>query len=923
MIPGGEATEPAPWPEDIDALLSAARSRISTSAQETLVHLQARLADGSLTSQQQALVGQLCTSALRALGRHEEALIYFADAAERARESGDTLLAAQLRVGEVDSLAMLGRDTEAAELAASLEQELRDAGAPVGAAKALGNLGSSHLRRDNYPAAVSCYDSALTLVSEADQPLLVAGLCVNRSIALTYLDRFDEARAGYAQAIALYDTHGQSLDATVALANIGFLHYSSGQYIAALNALQTAHAAFLAAGREHEAARCAIDLGDTRRALNLWPEATEAYSAALEVFDRLPLEYDRGRAELGAAAVGTRESRFADAEASLGQALAVFEAQENPVQLAQVGLCRAGLLLLRGEADAAHAAAAEAEARFIDRGLEGWAAESAVLQCEARLPIGAEGIARLEAIAATARRTLRGILESRAERLLGRLYQEAGDRERSLASLRRSASALESLRSQMAQEDVYIAFLGDKEGVYADLVAALLEGEPDDATTLEALEVVERSRSRMLLERIFSALPPEVGGGAAEDATWEQLAQARSALSRGYRNALESEGSDSRRYQPVDSVQLHALEADYARLLRHMDLSGQLPDSLLQEALPNIDALRGVLGDQTFILYCRAGDALAAFVLRRDMLKVFPHLASWEEVRRTTRRFRYHVQKMEVGPAWRSVGSNTLLSEMDAVLARLHALLLAPLEDTLLGTELIIAPTGPLHGLPFHALRGSDGYAMDRYEIVYTPSASVWYALTQRTALGSGNGSPLIVGYSEPGLAEVVTEVKTVASELPGATLLYGEAATLEAVRQNGPASSLWHVATHALFREDNPLFSGLQLADGWLMARDLYTISVQAELVTLSACATGKSRVEAGEELLGLTRGFLAAGARRVAASLWPVDDAATAELMGSFYAHLNGERVATALHAAQREIRQSRPHPYYWAPFLIIGCR
>ncbi|MGC4047187.1 MAG: CHAT domain-containing protein [Armatimonas sp.] len=93
--------------------------------------------------------------------------------------------------------------------------------------------------------------------------------------------------------------------------------------------------------------------------------------------------------------------------------------------------------------------------------------------------------------------------------------------------------------------------------------------------------------------------------------------------------------------------------------------------------------------------------------------------------------------------------------------------------------------------------------------------------------------------------------------------------------------------------------------------------------MATLSACQTAQATVEPGDELFGLTRGFLAAGARRVAASLWPADDEATSELMTHFYALLPTMTVAAALRKAQRTLRSRRPHPYHWAAFTLAGLR
>ena len=132
------------------------------------------------------------------------------------------------------------------------------------------------------------------------------------------------------------------------------------------------------------------------------------------------------------------------------------------------------------------------------------------------------------------------------------------------------------------------------------------------------------------------------------------------------------------------------------------------------------------------------------------------------------------------------------------------------------------------------------------------------------------------------------------------------------------------HLACHGMFRADNPMFSSLKLHDGWLMAADVVRIDLKGALVTLSACESARSEVVAGDELIGLARAFLGAGAATLVASLWLAQDDTTALLMDKWYEHLrDGTRRAAALRSAQLALKEKRPHPYYWAPFVLIGQR
>jgi CHAT domain-containing protein len=157
---------------------------------------------------------------------------------------------------------------------------------------------------------------------------------------------------------------------------------------------------------------------------------------------------------------------------------------------------------------------------------------------------------------------------------------------------------------------------------------------------------------------------------------------------------------------------------------------------------------------------------------------------------------------------------------------------------------------------------------------------------------------------------------------LPESELIIGSAANEHALREKGLQSRLIHIATHGRFRQDNPMFSGIRLGDAYLSLYDLYQLKLNADLVTLSGCATGMNVVTPGDELLGLVRGLLFAGAHSVLLSLWDVHDQSTADFMAFFYRRLQGTNdKASALQGAMIELRERYPHPYHWAPFTLTG--
>ncbi|PLS86322.1 MAG: hypothetical protein CYG60_07870 [Actinobacteria bacterium] len=236
--------------------------------------------------------------------------------------------------------------------------------------------------------------------------------------------------------------------------------------------------------------------------------------------------------------------------------------------------------------------------------------------------------------------------------------------------------------------------------------------------------------------------------------------------------------------------------------------------------------------------------------------------------------------------------------------------------------KLVVVPHGPLHQVPFQALFDGERYLLERFEISYAPSARV-FALCQGKAARPPKNA-LVMSVSDDSIPAVAGEAGAVASRFPHAEVRSDEGATLAALESGAADRDVLHLACHGMFRSDNPMFSALKLHDGWLTANEAMRLDLDGALVTLSACESGRHEVVGGDETLGLTRAFLGAGAATLVVSLWLVQDEATGELMESWYGHLRGgaER-ATALRAAQLEIKERRPHPYYWAPFVLVGKR
>lgn len=287
-----------------------------------------------------------------------------------------------------------------------------------------------------------------------------------------------------------------------------------------------------------------------------------------------------------------------------------------------------------------------------------------------------------------------------------------------------------------------------------------------------------------------------------------------------------------------------------------------------------------------------------------------------------------------------------------AVQQRLKTALLAEAGDG--ASRLWLIPHGPLHHVPFGAFLGGDEKALP----VYAPSATLLqHSLSTRPPAGATGC--LALGYRGEGDGRVLQyaeiEAESVAA-LAGGTAWVGPAAEGVDWRETAAGARRLHFACHGWFNYEHPLDSYLEIGAGErLTAQEVMAgWRLTAELVTLSACETGVSRILRGDEPMGLVRAFLVAGARSVLVSLWPVEDLATLLLMSRFYRELEaagGTEVAVALHKAQRWLRaltvggarrwlaslpqaselnlpvalrdENYPfaHPRHWAAFVLVG--
>jgi CHAT domain-containing protein len=248
------------------------------------------------------------------------------------------------------------------------------------------------------------------------------------------------------------------------------------------------------------------------------------------------------------------------------------------------------------------------------------------------------------------------------------------------------------------------------------------------------------------------------------------------------------------------------------------------------------------------------------------------------------------------------------------------------------GIEMVyFVPHGLLHYFPMHAFSMNGKYLIDRFPIAYAPSAGVLDRVIKRNIREkqlSHEQDVLVLGYTKNESEREVFEGEAIqVANFFGTKAHLGKDATRTLLQKVGPHANILHLSCHGFFDSTNPMASGIQLADGVLTAHDIMSLRFNANLVTISSCQSGRSDIGSGDELVGLTRALLYAGASSVLVTLWSVNAVATLEIMEDFYHRFGSEdrtkikTGAKALQEAMLQMRKKRDHPYFWAPFILVG--
>ncbi len=550
----------------------------------------------------------------------------------------------------------------------------------------------------------------------------------------------------------------------------------------------------------------------------------------------------------------------------------------------------------------------------------------------------------------------------------GELFEGLEDLDAALVYYDRAIQELEKRRTLLSRDELKTALAADKGVQYLYFQAAhtalkraapVRGGKVDQEFASLAYSYAERGKARALLDLMAGSLA--VAGSAVHDGqnvrAWREhnarltLWSGLLAQERSRRNADQEKIGALQESIKSEETALHQVEA----LLARSDPGFYWTLNPPAQTLSLEEVGQHLPSDTLLLQYYILGDDLLAWAIgSQGDPEVHRAAVDAQELARRIRVLHQACERRK---------------PLDGLGDELRDHLLLPFEAAIDGVrQLIIVPYGASHLLPFGVLpwQGNQPLAAT-HTISYLPSASVLQFRRSDRGLPEGIlavGDPANMAYAPPlgarrrkapSLPAAATEADYVASLFPRGKALIGSAATEEAVRPLLNKYPILHFATHGRLSEEAPMLSSILLADGQeLSLHELMGLQLSADLVVLSACQTGLGETTGGDDVLGLTRGLLGAGARTAIVSLWRVNDLSTSFLMSAFYRELlAGGGPASALQEAQEYLRKMSPdeiaaatreleitgflrdmemdeaieppedfsHPHFWAPFILVG--
>jgi CHAT domain-containing protein/tetratricopeptide (TPR) repeat protein len=950
-----------------------------------------------------ATASQRLGATYEGLGRLEDALREYLEAASLCRENCDPLLESSISsdIGVVQ--AMLADSDESLDSAIGQCQRAlliaREAQGQREEAKALTCAAEVEYQRGNLDEALALHLRAKRAWEDTGEPRGYSEALFNLGSVRSDLSQFAEARANLEQARSLWTSSGDGRGEGRALIALGRLEHRQGNYQDALNRFRQALDLLEPTGDSvWQGSGLAgigtvyLELGDGARALSYWEAALERLQMTGLRTATWDLLLAVGRSHLTLENPSKALDRFEEALTlaeetesdvwkqayslhSMSQAYQSLGKPQNSLKCLERALS-----LQESARDPRLEAAIRSELGNTYEALEGH--ERAAENFARALELSEDSDDRVGEVTA-----LFG---------MARAARHRNDLDGAKEYIERSLRIAESLREEVESRELrtsYFASVHRLHELYIEVLMQLHDVHPREGLAAAAFAASERARARSLLESLTEAgidiragvdpelLERELSSRERLNTSVEQRMRSSSARDEKELEAGNKEIQDLQAKHDLVMAEIRSKSPYYAALAQSKPLGLEE----VQEELLDGDTvlLEYALGEERSFLWAVAKDELASFELapRADIEAQAERLYEL-----LTARARVRTESLQQ--------RNRRLEEADAAYweeaARTSQMLLAPAADRIVGKRLLVVADGALQLVPFGALpvlRAGNDVApmMVEHEIVNLPSASALAAVRKET-LGRKRPEGTVAIFADPvfapddpridarkdlgprrsasrlpaihsGMSHVLRDIgflKNGELRIPRLEATRNEAAaivamvpggrTLQAIgfgaaRSTALSSELGryrivHFATHGVSNIETPAMSGILLSmfddhgkaqDGFLQLQDIYQLHLSADLVVLSACNTALGKRIRGEGIVGIVRAFMHAGAGRVVASLWKVDDEATQALMSRFYREMfeSNRSPSAALRSAQLHVWRDTEwqSPFYWAAFVLQG--
>lgn len=917
--------------EVVTAIAEAVRKHVRVDMQEAL-----RLAEGGMAiasrigdDDAQALACRAKANALYMLGQNRAAVELHDLAITLFKQSGNSVELGRSFSASLQPLSLLGLYDRAYEHASRAREIFASQNDSLRLARLEINFANILHRQDRFGEALLSYRRALGELWPDKDVEGVAVVLHNIAVCLIGLNDSRQAMETYSRAREFCELHTMPLLVAQSDYNIASLYFQRGEYGRAIRSLRTTRDLCQSIGDDHHFALCLMDLAEIYIELNLYDVAASKAGEAFLRFEKLAMGYEAAKCLAYRAIALSRVDGGGEALQLFGNARQRFIREDNRAWPFVIDLYQSVLLCDASRFEEARPLCVAALAFFEASAMPGKAILCQLLLARIVLQTGQhdeasrlclQAIEQAEAIESPN-------LKFNASALLGKVFEAQGRRREAWTAYEAAQREMETLRSSLGDEGMKIALMANKFEVYERLVSLSLDGaapstQPDAAGCIElALRFIEQAKNRSLRDALFGRLQQmAASNGCSETGPDPRVRELREELSWFQRRIEQHHLGPS-----AGSIEVLKDLHQQARLREQQLLTALREDPASESALysskvASLAEIRGALPLNTGLLeFFRVGDRFMVIVVTADQLHLV-HLAEAGQVAQSLRLLRFQFERRRMAGAAKQPTAASL-EIVHQHLRDLHQGLFAPLGELLRNCRrLVIVPHDLLHDVPFQALTDGDRYVSDLFAISYAPSASI-------LALSAGIPRPastrsLILGVPDDRAPRILDEVEALAGMLPEPDVYVGEQASVSVLRDKGPSSRYIHIASHGHFRSDSPLFSGVMLGREHLDVYDLYQLRLPAELVTLSGCGTGLNVLAKGDEQLGIERGLLYAGAQCLLLTMWDVHDGSAAAFIRLFYEGLtaHGDK-GVALRQAQRRLREQYPHPYDWAPFVLVG--